>query len=203
MGVKLNQQYFINTKFVTSVFDVKALPKDTGKEIAFAGYSNCGKSSVINVVVQNNNLAITSKTPGRTQAINFFQLKNHSYLVDLPGYGYARAATDTKKIWANLIEKYLIARKSLVSIILIMDIRHPLKVLDQNMMLFCATHNLPVYILLNKADQLSKQQVNLTIKNVTLNMQEYYNNNIVIQPFSALKKYGVQQLQDHIISCLK
>lgn len=202
MSVKLNQQNFTSTTFLTSVFDIKSLPKDTGKEVAFAGYSNCGKSSVINVVVQNNNLAITSKTPGRTQSINFFHIKNHKYLVDLPGYGYAKAATNTKKIWATLIEQYLISRKSLVSIILIMDIRHPLKILDQHMLLFCALNNLPVYILLNKSDQLSNQQINLTIKNVTLNIKEYYNNTIVIQPFSALKKLGVQQLQEHIISCL-
>lgn len=202
MSVKLNQQDFVNTKFLTSVFDVKSLPKDTGKEVAFAGYSNCGKSSVINVVVQKNNLAISSKIPGRTKAINFFHIKNYRYLVDLPGYGYAKTANTNKTLWANLIEQYLSCRKSLVSIVLIMDIRHPLKILDQHMLIFCALNNLPTYILLNKVDKLSTQQIKLTMKNVNLNIAKY-NNNIIVQPFSALKKIGVQELQEYIISCLK
>lgn len=202
MCVKLNQQYFINTNFLTSVFNLKTLPKDNCTEVAFAGCSNSGKSSVINVVVQKNNLALTSKTPGRTQSINYFQVADNKYLVDLPGYGYAKVPSQEKKKWATLIENYLTSRHSLTGIILIMDIRHPLKEFDKQMLFFCANNQLPLYIILNKSDKLTTHQINTTTKDVSLNIQEYNKNKIIVQPFSAIKKHGIKELQDHIINWL-
>ncbi|MGD0465273.1 MAG: ribosome biogenesis GTP-binding protein YihA/YsxC [Gammaproteobacteria bacterium] len=199
MCVNSNQSYFKDIKFFNSVFDLKSLPKDNCKEVAFAGRSNCGKSSLINAITKKN-LAITSKTPGRTKSINYFQLAEHKYLVDLPGYGYAKVPEQTKKFWAQLLEQYLSIRRSLVGIVLIMDIRHPLKDFDRQMLFFCSLNNLPLHIVLNKTDKLTKNQINSTIKAVKLELHNIPN--LSIQPFSALKLHGVKELQDQIIKWL-
>ena len=199
MCVNSNQQYFKDIKFFNSVFDLKSLPKDDCKEIAFAGRSNCGKSSLINAITKKN-LAITSKTPGRTKSINYFQLTNNKYLVDLPGYGYAKVSEQTKKFWAQLLEQYLSTRHSLVGIVLIMDIRHPLKDFDKQMLLCCSLNNLSFHIVLNKSDKLTKNQINSTIQAMQIELK--YIPNLSIQVFSALKLHGVKELQDKIIKWL-
>ncbi len=201
MYVNLHQEYFKNTCFLDSVFDLKTLPKDQGKEIAFAGSSNCGKSSVINTVTKKHKLAITSKTPGRTKSINYFKISEKKYLVDLPGYGYAKVPEQVQKSWGKLLEKYLANRTSLVGIMLIMDIRHPLKDFDKQMLFFCSSHTLPVHIILNKSDKLTKHQINNTLQTIKLELEHLPQ--ISIQTFSALKQYGVKELQDQIIDWLE
>ena len=196
-----NQQYFKNTHFVDSVFDIKKLPKNIDKEVAFAGRSNCGKSSVINSITKKNNLAIVGKTPGRTQSINYFAIGDNKYLVDLPGYGYAKVATSVKMFWEQLLEQYFINRISLQGVVLIMDIRHPLKEFDEQMLLFCKHNDLPVHIVLNKSDKISKQQTQQTLKKTQLAMTAWPL--ATVQIFSALRSTGVEQLQDKLIEWLE
>lgn len=198
MAGKSNQQYFINTTFIKSVFDLASLPIDNCQEIAFAGRSNCGKSSIINAVTQKIKLAITSKTPGRTQSINYFQISPPNFLVDLPGYGYAKVAIQTKKKWSQLIEQYLSTRHSLIGMILIMDIRHPLTDFDRQMLFFSSANNLPLYLILNKADKLTKNQINATVLKVAQELKDLPN--ILIQPCSAVTLVGIKELQDQIIN---
>ena len=121
---------YSNTKFLKSVAELEELPPDNGIEIVFAGRSNAGKSSALNTITGINSLAKTSKTPGRTQLINFFTIEENKYLVDLPGYGYAKAATPIKKRWQKTLEQYIATRNSIKQIVLVMDIRHPLKELE-------------------------------------------------------------------------
>ncbi len=201
MSVNHNQQYFKDTCFLDSVFDLKTLPPDTSKEVAFAGRSNCGKSSVINVVTKKHKLAIISKTPGRTQSINYFKVNEQKYLVDLPGYGYAKVPGKVQLVWEQLLEKYFITRKSLAGVILIMDIRHPLKDFDKQMLLFCSHHQLPAHIVLNKADKLSKRQINETMNDIRPILKSWPW--VSVQAFSALRLVGVEELQQKIITWLE
>ena len=201
MSVKNNPHYFKDTHFIDSVFDLKKLPIDCCQEVAFAGRSNCGKSSVINVTTQKHNLAIISKTPGRTQSINYFEIQPKKYLVDLPGYGYARVSGKIKLFWEQLLEKYFITRKSLAGVVLIMDIRHPFKDFDQQMLLFCSHNNLPTHIVLNKSDKLSKQQIHKTMQDIKPALSAWPLASV--QSFSALKLVGVAELQHTIISWLE
>jgi GTP-binding protein len=145
-------QYFLSTHHFHQ------LPADVGREVAFAGRSNAGKSSAINAIVGQKSLARTSKTPGRTQQIVFFKLDEERRLVDLPGYGFAKVPLKVKEHWQQLLEKYLHTRESFQGLILMMDIRHPLTEFDQQMLLWCQLSNMPVHILLTKADKLSPWQ---------------------------------------------
>lgn len=201
MSINNNQQYFNNTKFIKSIFKLQDLPIDNAKELAIVGRSNCGKSSVINSVTNKKKLAVTSKTPGRTRAINYFEIEPAKYLVDLPGYGYAKVAVDTKLAWGNLIEKYLQTRKSLIGIILIMDIRHTFKPEDEQMLLFCKYNNLKTHIILNKADQLSLNKAKATQQSSIINLSSL---GIMadVQIFSSVNKVGVIELRENIINWL-
>lgn len=196
------QKYFQNTKFVKSIFELKHLPIDTCKEIAIVGRSNCGKSSIINSITNQKKLATTSKSPGRTQAINYFEISAKKYLVDLPGYGYAKVATTTKLSWQPLIEKYLQTRKSLTGIILVMDIRHPLKPEDQQMLLFCKHYNIATKIVLNKADQLSIAKSNAIQQSFIPKLQSLGTPSEV-QIFSAIQKIGIVELRNTILNYLQ
>jgi GTP-binding protein len=142
-------------RFLVSVADPRELPPDAGVEIAFAGRSNSGKSSAINAITGRRGLARTSKTPGRTQLINFFELQADVRLVDLPGYGYARVAEGTRRYWRELVGAYFAQRTSLAGIVLIMDARHPLKDLDWQLLEHAGPH-VPVHVLLSKADKLGR-----------------------------------------------
>lgn len=146
---------FQNAKFFTTVNHLKDLP-DTPAEIAFVGRSNAGKSSAINTLTNHVRLAYVSKTPGRTQHINFFELENGNFMVDLPGYGYAQVPEAIRAHWVKLLGDYLQQRRQLIGLILIMDSRHPLKALDIQMLDFFHITGRPVHILLSKADKLSK-----------------------------------------------
>ncbi len=182
---------FHNVTFYTSVNDVRNLPLNTGIEIAFAGRSNAGKSSVINRLTNRSRLAFVSKTPGRTQLINFFQLNTNLFFVDLPGYGYAKVPDSIRQHWQNLLSNYLQTRESLRGLVLIMDIRHPLKPLDINMLEWFAPTGKAIHILLTKADKMSAQQANVTLQNVTLYLKVAYPQ-CSVQLFSSLAGTGVE-----------
>lgn len=180
--------------FLKSAAKVSQLPEDTGIEVAFAGRSNAGKSSALNCLTGIRQLARASKTPGRTQLINLFTLEDeHHRLVDLPGYGYAKVALRIKHDWQQNLAHYLDVRQSLKGLVLLMDIRHPLKDLDQMMIDWAITRNLPVHILLTKSDKVSRGQAQSTVLQVRKHY-ELLKDLISIQPFSSLKKQGVDEL---------
>ena len=185
---------YAQAKFLKSAAKVEQLPSDTGYEVAFAGRSNAGKSSALNCLTSIRQLARTSKTPGRTQLINLFTLSDeHRRLVDLPGYGYAKVALQVKRDWQKNLAHYLDVRQSLRGLVLLMDIRHPLKELDQTMINWCIDRQLPVHILLTKADKLSRGQVQSTVLQVRKHY-ELLDDLLTVQSFSSLKKQGVDEL---------
>lgn len=180
-------------KFVSSAPRLKDAPPDEGMEIAFAGRSNAGKSSAINTLVQQNALARVSKTPGRTQLLNFFALDAQRKLVDLPGYGYAKVPEAVKRDWQQMMENYLKNRKALCGIVLVMDIRHPLTEFDWQMVEWCEHSKLPLHILLTKADKLKFGAAKTTLLQV---QRELSRAEIVVslQLFSALNKTGIDDV---------
>lgn len=181
---------FQSARFLTSAATLAQCPSDTGREVAFCGRSNAGKSSAINALTRQKNLARTSKTPGRTQLINFFELSESRKLVDLPGYGYAKVPMSVKDHWHRHLDDYLRARQSLRGMVLLMDIRHPMKEFDEMMLEWSSQAGLPVHILLTKADKLKRggQQAAL------LGLQRSLPDNATAQVFSATKKMGLETL---------
>lgn len=186
----MNMRQLLNATFYVSVNDTRDLPKHSGIEIAFAGRSNSGKSSAINALTNRNRLAFVSKTPGRTQLINYFQLKPDQFLVDLPGYGYAKVPESIRQHWQNLLSNYLQTRSSLKGLILIMDVRHPLKPLDIQMLDWFSATGKVIHILLTKADKLSKFQANVTLQKVAFYVKEVYPQ-CSVQLFSSLANIGI------------
>lgn len=185
---------FQNAKFFTTVNHLKDLP-DTSAEIAFVGRSNAGKSSAINTLTNHVRLAYVSKTPGRTQHINFFELENGNFMVDLPGYGYAQVPEAIRAHWVKLLGDYLQQRRQLIGLILIMDSRHPLKALDIQMLDFFHITGRPVHILLSKADKLSKNDQIKTLAAVKKSLKPYTDRQkISVQLFSSLKKQGMDEV---------
>nr|WP_279118052.1 ribosome biogenesis GTP-binding protein YihA/YsxC [Snodgrassella alvi] len=185
---------FRHARFYTTVNHLKDLPATTA-EIAFVGRSNAGKSSAINTLTNHTRLAYVSKTPGRTQHINFFELTNGGFMVDLPGYGYAQVPEAIRRHWVTLLGDYLQTRKQLIGLILIMDARHPLKGLDKQMLDFFAVTRRPVHILLSKADKLSKNDQIKTLSSVKKALQPYIaRQQVSVQLFSSLKKQGIDEV---------
>ena len=185
---------FQNAKFFITVNHLKDLP-DTSAEIAFVGRSNAGKSSAINTLTNHVRLAYVSKTPGRTQHINFFELENGNFMVDLPGYGYAQVPEAIRAHWVKLLGDYLQQRRQLIGLILIMDSRHPLKALDIQMLDFFHITGRPVHILLSKADKLSKNDQIKTLATVKKSLKPYTERQkISVQLFSSLKKQGMDEV---------
>ena len=185
---------FRHARFYTTVNHLKDLPA-TSAEIAFVGRSNAGKSSAINTLTNHTRLAYVSKTPGRTQHINFFELTNGGFMVDLPGYGYAQVPEAIRRHWVTLLGDYLQTRKQLIGLILIMDARHPLKELDKQMLDFFAVTQRPVHILLSKADKLSKNDQIKTLSSVKKALQPYIaRQQVTVQLFSSLKKQGIDEV---------
>lgn len=185
---------FRHARFYTTVNHLKDLPATTA-EIAFVGRSNAGKSSAINTLTNHTRLAYVSKTPGRTQHINFFELTNGGFMVDLPGYGYAQVPEAIRRHWVTLLGDYLQTRKQLIGLILIMDARHPLKELDKQMLDFFAVTRRPVHILLSKADKLSKNDQIKTLSSVKKALQPYIaRQQVSVQLFSSLKKQGIDEV---------
>jgi len=183
---------FQHTTFYTTINHLQDLPPPNGVEIAFAGRSNSGKSSVINTLANRNRLAFVSKTPGRTQHINFFKLGNRHFLVDLPGYGYAKVPTEIRQHWENLLSTYLQTRKPLYGMVLIMDVRHPLTLLDKRMLDWFTPTGKPVHVLLTKADKLTREQAGKILQNVLESLRETYPQ-CSVQLFSSTSKKGVKE----------
>ncbi|WKZ92340.1 ribosome biogenesis GTP-binding protein YihA/YsxC [Chimaeribacter arupi] len=185
------------THFVTSAPDIRHLPADEGIEVAFAGRSNAGKSSALNTLTNQKSLARTSKTPGRTQLINLFELQPGLRLVDLPGYGYAEVPEEMKRKWQKALGEYLQKRNCLKGLVVLMDIRHPLKDLDQQMIQWAVAVDLPVLVLLTKADKLAsgarKAQLNMVREAVLAFMGD-----VQVEAFSSLKKIGVDKLSQKL-----
>ena len=144
------------SEFLLSADRLEACPRDDVVEVAFAGRSNAGKSSTLNRLTGHRQLARVSKTPGRTQLINFFSVSEGGRLVDLPGYGYARAAKSRRQAWGHAVDEYLNRRANLVCVVLVMDARHPLKPYDRQMIDWCTGRSTPLLVLLNKADKLKR-----------------------------------------------
>ena len=185
---------YTQAKFLKSAPRAEQLPEDTGYEVAFAGRSNAGKSSALNCLTNIRQLARTSKTPGRTQLINVFTLADETRrLIDLPGYGYAKVALQVKHDWQTNLAHYLDVRESLKGLVLLMDVRHPLKELDQSMIKWALDRQLPVHILLTKADKLSRGSVQSTLLQVR-KAYELMPDLVSVQAFSSLKKQGVDEL---------
>ncbi|WP_242603902.1 ribosome biogenesis GTP-binding protein YihA/YsxC [Legionella impletisoli] len=190
----INNNPYNQAQFLKSAARVEHLPEDSGFEVAFAGRSNAGKSSALNCLTGIRQLARTSKTPGRTQLINLFTLEDSSRrLVDLPGYGYAKVSRHVKQDWQLHLAHYLEIRQSLKGLVLLMDIRHPLKELDQMMVDWAISRNLPVHILLTKADKLSRSQAQASLHQVRTCYQSV-KDLVSVQAFSSLKKQGVEEL---------
>ncbi|MFC4160439.1 ribosome biogenesis GTP-binding protein YihA/YsxC [Chitinimonas lacunae] len=183
---------FSQIEFFTTANDLKSLPRD-GWEVAFAGRSNAGKSSAINTLANRTRLAYVSKTPGRTQHINYFNLGNDRFLVDLPGYGYAQVPEDVRAHWEKLLARYLQTRDSLIGLVLIMDSRHPLKPLDVQMLDWFAPTGRPVHVLLTKSDKLTKQEASKTLAEVRRGLEPWPH--CTVQLFSSLKKQGVADVE--------
>ncbi|MEN9433274.1 MAG: hypothetical protein RLZZ422_863 [Pseudomonadota bacterium] len=183
--------YFQQAHFTQSATTAKTLPPEAGFEVAFAGRSNSGKSSSLNRICSQRSLARTSKTPGRTQLINFFALPQGEYLVDLPGYGYAKVPEKLKLEWQSFINDYLTKRKTLKGLVIVMDIRHPLTEHDGMLLEWANSRNLPVHILLNKSDKLSRGAVMNELLAVQKKL-ETYAGKITVQAFSAQTGLGVE-----------
>jgi len=186
--------YYRGASFLTSASQAGQFPEHACLEVAFAGRSNAGKSSAINTLCDQKALARISKTPGRTQLINFFPLDDSRCLVDLPGYGYAKVPESVRKEWQALMEDYLGKRQQLRGLVIIMDIRHPLKDYDRQMLEWCEYMKTPAHVLLTKADKLKKGLASKQLLLVKKQLQAL-NADISVQMFSALKKTGVDELQ--------
>ena len=184
---------FHHATFYTTVNHMQDLPVlDGGVEIAFAGRSNAGKSSVINTLSNRGRLAFVSKTPGRTQHINFFQLGGNRFLVDLPGYGYAKVPREIREHWEHLLSSYLQTRDPLHGMVLIMDVRHPLTPLDRRMLDWFAPTGKAVHVILTKSDKLARQQARKVLKEVESFLQESYQQ-CTTQLFSSLAREGIEE----------
>ena len=188
---------FRHARFETSFAKPQALPESDAPEIAFVGRSNAGKSSAINTLVGHNRLAFVSKTPGRTQLINFFRLPSGVALVDLPGYGYAEVPEAAKAHWEQLLSLYLQTRAQLAGLILMMDARRPLTELDRRMVEWFAPTGKPIHALLTKCDKLTRQESVLALRTTNKAFDEYrqqgYEGKLSAQLFSALKRVGLDE----------
>ena len=184
---------FRKAAFLQSASAIENAPTDFGSEVAFAGRSNSGKSSAINTLTHQGKLARTSRTPGRTQLINFFSLSDHQRLVDLPGYGFAKVPLAVKKKWNQQLERYLQYRESLRGLVMLMDIRHPLTEPDRQMLSWAEAASMPVHILLTKADKLKRGPAQSTLLSVREELSTQ-SDLISVQLFSSLKRQGVDTL---------
>lgn len=193
---------FSHARFLVSAQRFSQCPTDAGAEVAFAGRSNAGKSSALNVITGIRSLARTSKTPGRTQLINFFALDDEHRLVDLPGYGYAKVPEKIKLEWQRELTLYLEKREALRGLILLMDIRHPLKDYDRQLLEWCQSSELPVHILLTKADKFSRGAAGGILQKLRHQLGKEYPASTV-QLFSSLKYQGLEEAREHIAGWLE
>jgi GTP-binding protein len=179
-----------SAKYVISAHRLAQLPDDKGWEVAFSGRSNAGKSSAINLLADQKSLARTSKTPGRTQQINIFDIDADRRIADLPGYGYAKVPEKLRDHWKDLLQAYFATRQTLRGVVVIMDIRHPLRPFDQQMLAWCQAHDIPAHILLTKADKLKRGPAQATLLSVGKSLPECFS----VQTFSAKSGEGLSTL---------
>ena len=191
-------------EFCCAATERKLFPADRGNEIALCGRSNSGKSTLINKIANQKKLAKTSNTPGRTQSINFFHFKNNrdKKIIDLPGFGYAKAGKKDQNLWAKLIMSYLEKRTSLTDLILIMDLRHPFQQKDLEFLSLCDSLRLPIHLVLTKADKLNNKETQISLKVISENMA-FYPSIVDSLVFSATKKTGLEDLLNKIKLLLK
>ena len=186
---------FKKTEFVFGVTSYKNLPEDIGYEILLAGRSNAGKSSALNVLTDNKKLARISKTPGRTTEINFFKVNENLKLLDLPGYGFAKSSKAKKQDWGPLLGQYFQKRQALTAVIIFMDIRHPLKESDWDMIQLCRDFNVPFLPVLTKSDKLSNNKIATTVKNVKTKIHEVDTLAISSQNGTGFDKFSAEILK--------
>jgi len=185
--------YYHRATYLTSAAEISQTPPDEGYEVAFAGRSNAGKSSAINTLCQQKALARTSKTPGRTRLLNFFELDNERRLVDLPGYGYAKVAVSIKNQWQRSLAQYMETRQCLKGLILLMDCRHPMPDFDRQMLDWNVHNGLPTHILLTKSDKLKKNPAQNALFKIRRDIAEY-GDSVTVQLFSSLKRQGIDEV---------
>ncbi len=190
-------QLIERAQYLLSAHNVQQLPADGGFEVAFAGRSNAGKSSALNALTRQNSLARVSKTPGRTQQLVFFQVppEPERYLVDLPGYGYAKVPLDLQAHWQAFIDRYFRTREALRGLVVVMDIRHPLKEYDLQMLRYAVNRGLPAHALLTKADKLGRGQQAQSLQKVKKELASLYADSVGVQTFSSESRQGVDELR--------
>jgi len=181
-----------NTTFLLSAPNVQDLPKDVGSEVAFIGASNVGKSSAINKIAGSKKLARVGKTPGVTQFINVFKLDDNHRLIDLPGYGFARVSKAIRENWHELVNTYLLTRESLKGLFLLIDCRHPLKEGDEELLEWCSQVNLPICVLLTKADKLKRSELNSVLQKAKHECGRYAK--CEVRFFSSVTGIGVEEV---------
>jgi len=191
--------YFARARFLKSAPDPAHLPADRGAEIAFAGRSNAGKSSALNALCAQKTLARASKRPGRTQLLNVFVLDDSRRLIDLPGYGYAEAPREMRQNWGLVMDEYFNTRRSLRLTVLLMDIRHPLRPFDQMLIEGCTARNLPVHVLLTKADKLSRGAAMGVLQKLRHALPE----GVTVQVFSSLSGLGLDEARSRLRDVLE
>ncbi|MBS1142040.1 ribosome biogenesis GTP-binding protein YihA/YsxC [Ferribacterium limneticum] len=195
---------FQKAVFLTTVANLRDLPQDSVREVAFAGRSNAGKSSAINTLAGRVRLAFVSKTPGRTQHLNYFTLDEGKYFVDLPGYGYAKAPEAIRSQWEGLIGPYLSKRDQLAGLVVIMDIRRPMTDLDLRLIDWFRPTGRPIHILLSKSDKLSRQDQTKALRSVKAEVATWGDADLYsVQLFSSLKKAGVEEAERVLASWLE
>ena len=196
---------FARAQYLLAAHNYRQLPPDGGFEVAFAGRSNAGKSSALNALCQQNALARVSKTPGRTQQLVFFGLPPHEnkYLVDLPGYGYAKVPQDLQAHWQAFLDGYFGSRMALAGLVVVMDIRHPLKDYDRSMIGYAMRRGLPAHALLTKADKLSRGAAMNTVQAVRKDLSASYGDSVSVQAFSGESKQGVDELRAVLMGWLE
>ncbi|HBA32706.1 MAG TPA: YihA family ribosome biogenesis GTP-binding protein [Gammaproteobacteria bacterium] len=190
----MNSVYF-RTQFLTSAHKLSQLPPDTGVEIAFAGRSNSGKSSAINTITQTRNLARSSKTPGRTQLLNYFEVLEQRYIVDLPGYGYAKVPQQSRQHWSKTLGAYIQARSALQCVVIVMDARRPLTGNDWQMIDWCLGAGVNLHCLLTKADKLNRSNAAKALLETQAALEKA-GVEATLQLFSSLKKQGIDDAHE-------
>jgi GTP-binding protein len=191
------RNHYQQTRFLLGTPDMRSAPPDSGAEVAFAGRSNAGKSSALNVITGQRSLARISKAPGRTREINFFLVKDNLRLVDLPGYGYAKVSRAMQKQWQQHIASYLETRQSLIGVFLLMDIRHPLKDFDQLVLRWCSAADLQAHVLLTKADKLKRGAANAALLQVRRQLMELHPGSS-LQLFSSHTRDGTDAAREKL-----
>jgi len=194
---------FASARFALSAHNARQLPVDQGREVAFAGRSNAGKSSALNTLAHQVGLARTSKTPGRTQMLVYFNVAPDRHLVDLPGYGYAKVPEDLRAHWQAFINEYFRTREALVGLVVVMDSRHPLREYDRQMLSFAVERSIPAHCLLTKADKLGRGEQAKTLAAVRKDLAASFGDSVGVQLFSSSAGLGVDEARGVVAGWLE